>query len=841
MGFLGDLFGKKDKDYNEPTLSVESVGGLSEKTEGSQTTNDLMLLTELLQIEKLLSASEGAFQNEKERQNSLPPPVNRQEVLERNNQLGALRTPIDNYQNQIRDKLRSNGVSPTNKPNIYAFYVEGRNVADENYSSERVQNLETLLNDKNAFSGELNLPTASEMEQISNRRQATDEDFNNPTPSSSEQIEPPQTEQDLTDEEKRLANLRANRNNEPLPFPNLNQDETDEGNENLERREQRQDPNLYGDYDNQGLKDYEDDLKNQLQNDPNNQAIRDELNDINQEQERRGNDLRNDLQNQRSQDLEQTNNHHDETNDNTAQGLPLPFKLLEGVQYGNRDDEDDVIDELDTDFQEVKGSRTNYDTEFINLVLRNVFSFTSKFIIGLKASGRNVLGEERFGLGFRPEKILQKILVGKAISEGVEQIASGVFDRGEPNRFTINSKETHLLNHNEVLPFLCIAIYFYMIKNQNSIKINVGFFMRKAVSAFCKDVLNLNDAQIDFIIFMIKTIPNDLGTAFLKNINQKTPLTASEDSKIKFFITNMEKEYEKIFLSSLKEDLFLFENKQSYYLYEMINGLNDEEILYNISATMDTLSLLISQLEENPYLLIQLLALLYEVGEQFPHEFFSEDILSRGQVEKYVYYKSKTKFNLPTNDKIQILQNISLPISKRKLNKNMNILEETNEVGLYKYNNKYYVAFRGTDKNEKDLLLNIINMSGKNWYNDPIHNERIKLGNKYIKIALQKSREENLENPIILGYSLGSLSALFLSMKYDNLETNLYSPILSKSSLTERILGKVNENSLVNLNYVENDPISNVVNQYIGNYPNINFRKRKYNRFYNPHSLNQYI
>ena len=40
---------------------------------------------------------------------------------------------------QIRDLLRENGVSPTNKPEIYNFYVEGRNVADENYSSERVE------------------------------------------------------------------------------------------------------------------------------------------------------------------------------------------------------------------------------------------------------------------------------------------------------------------------------------------------------------------------------------------------------------------------------------------------------------------------------------------------------------------------------------------------------------------------------------------------------------------------------------------------------------------------------------------------------------------------------
>ena len=129
----------------------------------------------------------------------------------------------------------------------------------------------------------------------------------------------------------------------------------------------------------------------------------------------------------------------------------------------------------------------------------------------------------------------------------------------------------------------------------------------------------------------------------------------------------------------MKYDLFLFENKQSYYLYEIFNGLNKEDNLFEIYATMDTLNVLISQLEQNPYLLLQLFALLYETSEDFHHEFFSEDILSLGDVEKYVYYISENKFSLPTNDKLEVLKNISLPISKRKLNKKMNILDELDD------------------------------------------------------------------------------------------------------------------------------------------------------------------
>ena len=133
-----------------------------------------------------------------------------------------------------------------------------------------------------------------------------------------------------------------------------------------------------------------------------------------------------------------------------------------------------------------------------------------------------------------------------------------------------------------------------------------------------------------------------------------------------------------------------------------------------------------------------------------------------------------------------------------------------------------------------------MNMGGKNWYEDDLYNDRITKGTELIKLALKKSRQENLEEPIILGYSMGSLPALFLSTYYD-LQTNLYSPVLAKSRLTEKILERANENDNLTINFNKKDPITNNIDYYKDKYLDIDFNEYKNNKYYNTHSLNQYI
>ena len=106
MDFFDFLKGDA-RDTSEPQITFKKTNlGNDIDTNRDQD----ILLAQLLEKEKLLGASVGAFKNEEERQKKLSPPKNQKENIERNNRLGTLRTPITNYQNQIRDLLRDNGI-----------------------------------------------------------------------------------------------------------------------------------------------------------------------------------------------------------------------------------------------------------------------------------------------------------------------------------------------------------------------------------------------------------------------------------------------------------------------------------------------------------------------------------------------------------------------------------------------------------------------------------------------------------------------------------------------------------------------------------------------------------
>lgn len=272
MGFFDFLRGDA-RDTAQPELSVQSVGELSDKVAGNPITNRDMLLAQLLQQEKLLNKANQDFKKEEDRVNSLPAPQNQEDYITRNSKLASIRENMTNYQNKIRDLLRDNNVSPNNLPDIYNFYVDGREVADENYSSQRENALSQYLNDPDAFNKEPNLPTASQMEEeYSNRRRNKLDD----------NLEVPIDAQGDVDEGDKNLERRGKR-----------QGNIDEADLNAQRRKKRQsgDPNLLNDYDNQQLKAYKEDLTEQLKNDPKNQAIKDELGAIQNKQNERAKDL----------------------------------------------------------------------------------------------------------------------------------------------------------------------------------------------------------------------------------------------------------------------------------------------------------------------------------------------------------------------------------------------------------------------------------------------------------------------------------------------------------------------------------------------------------------------
>ena len=271
----------------------------------------------------------------------------------------------------------------------------------------------------------------------------------------------------------------------------------------------------------------------------------------------------------------------------------------------------------------------------------------------------------------------------------------------------------------------------------------------------------------------------------------------------------------------------------------MLETLGSSPTLFEISSGFSTINNLITEMVANPYLLVQLIALIYDQNEN--KNLSSSDVLSRGKVDKYIYYYSDLKGGVKEDLKVSVLKNIALDMNKRGKVDGMSVIENNDKVALYNYKGRYYLAFRGTDtKDEKDIRSGFLNFGGKDLLNNPDYDERIKIGKRYLDLAIMKSRQEGLEPPIVLGFSLGGVSAMYLATLYKNIETDVYSAVLGKSEMTEKMMEYLG-NSNIHFNYGEKDPISSNLEYYSKKYPNLDINKYRYNKFYSPHDLGQFI
>ena len=513
------------------------------------------------------------------------------------------------------------------------------------------------------------------------------------------------------------------------------------------------------------------------------------------------------------------------TRDDDKDGIPNYQEQndLETTQEHHEAIEDKTILDQTLDFKHLGGSRTGFDSNFIRFILN---SFVKKSV--------NNLVSRATGL---PDDITN--IVTEPVVNSLPSLYNYITGGGEKeyNRLSIHDKHSPFTN--ATIPIICITLYLYLVDRASDFKLSINLLDTVLIRYTLTKLFNFDNSSVDYSIKLFRLIPDELRTAYLKQkgsmINE---MTVNESIKIKQFIDRINIDYRVTFNKSLKEDLFAFENKQSLYLYEMIETLNTPNTLFEFSSAFNTMNELIKEMVNNPYLIVQLMALIYEESED--KNLATSDILSRGKVDRLIYYYGDKIEGVVEDAKVSVLKNMSLDMNKRGKVEGMTVIENSDKVALYKYKDRYYITFRGTNvKDEKDIRSNILNFGGKDLLNNIEYNDRIVLGKTYLDLAINKSKQEGLEPPAVLGYSIGGVSSMFLSTLYPNIETDVYAPILSKSDLTENIMDYLG-NSNIHFNYSEKDPISKNMQYYKMKHPNLDINKYRNNKFYSPHNLEQF-
>jgi len=531
------------------------------------------------------------------------------------------------------------------------------------------------------------------------------------------------------------------------------------------------------------------------------------------------NDLRKDASTGNS-GLSSSSSGGDTTNRN-EQSIDLPADL-EDTTVHHEETTSDTIQDNTQHFEHIgASSRTNFDNNFIRFILSTILK-RSLTQAGLDSNKADILGDTAMsGIGI----LYNNLKTGRL--------------ENDYNRLTLDTSTASSLTR-PTLPLIIITAYLYLVDKETDFKIGINFITRPIIRHILSGVLGFEGEDIEYALMILEAIPNELKTAYLKQKGeQQGSLSSQEISAIGLFIDKINKDYLKRFNKELKKELFNYENKQTLYLYEMLETLNSSSVLSQISSAFNTVGELITEMKDNPYLLIQLFALLYNDIEG--DDFTASNVLNQSKVDKLIYYYSNVGGGgRKPNDKIDILRDIELETGKRGQTPGLEVIENTDKVALYKTNDRYYITFRGTDtKDMKDISMNFQNFGGKDIYNNPEYNERMAVGMRYLDKAIELSRQQGIDPPIVLGYSLGSISAMTLSQLYPNIETDVYNPVLSKSQLTQTIMDRLGSSN-IHFNYNTKDPISTNMKYYKTENPNLDIKEYSNNKFFNPHSIKQF-
>ena len=489
---------------------------------------------------------------------------------------------------------------------------------------------------------------------------------------------------------------------------------------------------------------------------------------------------------------------------------------------------DDAID-LSTDFSDPTMNTSLLDNTISERIIQSYF-FT---II-------DKLVELNFGMDMNSKSIYDKYLIPIAsqnnvnISEFLKRLKR---EKTATGRLIITDKKMKslVLRGKPLMPITIIIIYLFLCSKEELFKKNVNdlfdFQLRKFLKLFIDD-----KDLIQFGIGIIRNIPIELKTAFKKQLGEnRVEIDSNERFQINSFIKNIYNEYDRVFGEDLETGLYNFEGKKSLYLHNFLNTLGTSDTLFTISASFNNIENVFNETKNNPYLLVQLFSLFND--EKNPSDDFSNEfILSNAVIDKVIVYKSNA-LGKSFNEEINILSNMNEEIRGTDT---MQIIEDRGNVALYKFNNQYFVSFKGTDLNKmSDIKRNVLAYGNKNLYDDPKYNKEILDGIKLTDEAIKKSRNENLIPPKIISYSAGSISASMMALKYRDIRTDFYNPLFSKNSMTDSILKRL-QKSNIKINYVDEDPISSNVPFYVKKY-GLPFKKYKRKKYFNPHDLKQFL
>ena len=397
-----------------------------------------------------------------------------------------------------------------------------------------------------------------------------------------------------------------------------------------------------------------------------------------------------------------------------------------------------------------------------------------------------------------------------------------------PDRIKLQMKDAELGEHSIIknaclYPLLAVAFKLYLVDRGIEFGYMGDTVFRHGFKHLLEKYVKLQDSNVRYFMYCWDNSPKSLLDAYERNRDAITSVTPEERQQIMNYHTNIMLEYDRIFApNKFMVDVKRYEHGGTE-LNQMLINLANPIFLFEISKVFSGIDEFILNVQDNEGLLLGLMGLLYAKALKDGTN-MGDALLANARVDGIVYYTKQTEAPKFKNLEVDLLREAADgPEFQEKM------VDGTS-----------YIIFRGTDAKqdkflERDFMKNIINLAGSSeLFSNEAFNNRIVKATEII----EKREREGV--PIkIIGYSLGGIFGLYMSSIYPTIPTRIYSPILANNEETTQLMdGIEQQNSNLEINYIEGDPISVNVKKYEDR---LNIKKQKKSRFFDSHSLNNYL
>ena len=377
-------------------------------------------------------------------------------------------------------------------------------------------------------------------------------------------------------------------------------------------------------------------------------------------------------------------------------------------------------------------------------------------------------------------------------------------------------------------PFVVLSLEFYIATLSETFEApNLSGIKGGMVRMYLEQVMDavgLSEADKKYAIYIISKVPNELLVAFRRNVVRVTEVTEREKTAIVEFVNDIIMEYEDLYGRPLFRDLE--KEHAGDTLFELLGGLSSPNTLHLIASSLKTVDTLLYDVTNNDGLLLSLMALMAQHGNK--DKLMNEFNFMHNIVEGLVYYdRSAMKGGLL----IDTPKDVELLIEAQEQDKPVQMKEVGDDV---------YIVFRGVKIEKKDeFIQNILQKaSSEEVAFNPKFNKSYQEGLGLLERAKKIARQKGGEVKII-GYSMGSYPAMYLSLNNPDIETNIYNPYFSKTPQTRNVLSALRQReSDIKVHTVDGDPISVGVGYYKDL---LNIQSVKQSKYFNAHDLRNYV